>query len=197
MMSSMPDVKHFDEAEVLTAVEQLFWRRGSAATGIQDVVTATGLSRSSLYNAFGGKDDLYAAAARRYLENRSRPMFDGLAADGRGMAAVRTFFDELVRLRCSGEYAGWGCLMANANAENPPAGVRAVLDEHYAILRKSLATALKVAESNGELRAGADVQGAAEMLTLLSYAINLRSRGGATRAQLRSAVAAALDGLAA
>ena len=197
MMPGMPDVKHFDEAEALAAVEQLFWRRGSAATGIQDVVAATGLSRSSLYNAFGGKDDLYAAAARRYLEHRSRPMFDRLAADGRGLAAVRAFFDQLLRLRCAGEYAGWGCMMANANAENPPDTVRAVLSEHHAVLRDALAAALKVAQSNGELRSGVEVAGAAEMLTLLAYAVNLRSRSGATRAQLRSAVTAALDALAA
>ncbi|WP_350279466.1 TetR/AcrR family transcriptional regulator [Kribbella sp. HUAS MG21] len=193
----MADVKHFDEAEVLATVEQLFWRRGSAATGIQDVVAATGLSRSSLYNAFGGKDDLYAAAARRYLEHRSRPMFGQLAADGRGLVAVRAFFDQLLRLRCSGEYAGWGCMMANANAEDPPDAVRAVLSEHHAVLRDALAAALKVAEGNGELRAGVEVVGAAELLTLLSYAINLRSRSGATRAQLRSAVDAALTALAA
>lgn len=193
----MADVKHFDEAEALAAVEQLFWRRGSAATGIQDVVAATGLSRSSLYNAFGGKDELYAAAARRYLEHRSRPMFDQLAADGRGLAAVRTFFDRLLRMRLSGEYAGWGCLMSNANAESPPESVRAVLSEHHAVLRNSLAAALKVAQGNGELRGGVEVEGAAELLTLLAYAINLRSRSGATRAQLKAAVTAAVAGLAA
>jgi TetR/AcrR family transcriptional repressor of nem operon len=186
MMPGMPDVKHFDEAEALAAVEQLFWRRGSAATGIQDVVAATGLSRSSLYTA----------AARRYLEHRSRPMFDELAADVRGLVAVRAFFEQLLRLRCSGEYAGWGCMMANANAESPPDAVRAVLSEHHAVLRDSLAAALKVAQGNGELRPGTDVPGAAELLTLLAYAINLRSRSGATRAQLRSAVDAALAALA-
>src|ERR1043166_5436530 len=109
MMPGMPDVKHFDEAEALAAVEQLFWRRGSAATGIQDVVAATGLSRSSLYNAFGGKDALYAPPAGRCLAHRSRPMFAQRAADGRALPAIRTFFDKLLRLRLSGEYAGWGC----------------------------------------------------------------------------------------
>ncbi|GAA1590049.1 TetR/AcrR family transcriptional regulator [Kribbella hippodromi] len=193
----MPDVKHFDQDAALATVEQLFWRRGSAATGIQDVVAATGLSRSSLYNAFGGKDDLYAAATRRYLEHRSRPMFAQLAADGRGLVAVAAFFDRLLRLRLSGEYAGWGCMMSNANAENPPDAVRAVLAEHHAVLRDALMGALTVAEGNGELRDGTEVEGAAEMLTLLAYAINLRSRSGATRAQLRSAVNAALAALAA
>jgi TetR/AcrR family transcriptional regulator, transcriptional repressor for nem operon len=193
----MPDVKHFDEAAVLASVELLFWRRGSAATGIQDVVAETGLSRSSLYNAFGGKDDLFAAAARRYLEHRSRPMFDKLAADTRGLAAVRAFFDRLLRLRLSGEFAGWGCMISNANAENPPDGVRAVLAEHHAVLRAALTAALTVAQSNGELRSGVEVEGAAELLTLLAYAVNLRSRSGATRAQLKAAVSAALAAIAA
>jgi TetR/AcrR family transcriptional repressor of nem operon len=100
-------------------------------------------------------------------------------------------------MRLSGEYAGWGCMMSNANAENPPNAVRAVLAEHHAVLRDSLAGALKVAQSNGELRSGVEVEGAAEMLTLLAYAVNLRSRSGATRAQLKAAVGAATSALAA
>jgi len=60
----VPDVKHFDTEQVLAAVEQLFWRQGVASTGIQDIVSVTGLSRSSLYSTFGGKDELYLAALR-------------------------------------------------------------------------------------------------------------------------------------
>lgn len=32
-----------------------FWRQGVASTGVQDVVTVTGLNRSSRYATFGGK----------------------------------------------------------------------------------------------------------------------------------------------
>lgn len=53
----MPDVKHFDPDTVLESVVRLFWRQGVASTGIQDVVTATGLNRSSLYATFGGKQE--------------------------------------------------------------------------------------------------------------------------------------------
>jgi TetR/AcrR family transcriptional regulator, transcriptional repressor for nem operon len=192
----MADVKHFDEAAVLACVEQLFWRRGVAATGIQDVVAATGLSRSSLYNAFGGKDELYVAAVRRYLDHRSRPMFDRLASDGRGLPGVAAFFDRLLRLRYAGEFAGWGCLVSNANAETPPEAARALLTEHHAALRAAFVAALKVAESKRQLRSGVELEGAAEMLTLLAYAVNLRSRSGASRPQLKAAVTAALAALA-
>ncbi|GAB2666262.1 TetR/AcrR family transcriptional regulator [Kribbella swartbergensis] len=192
----MADVKHFDEAAALAAVELLFWRRGVAATGIQDVVAVTGLSRSSLYNAFGGKDELYLAAVRRYLDQRSRPMFDRLAADGRGLPAVTAFFDRLLRLRCAGEFAGWGCLVSNANADNPPPAARPLLAEHHAALRDAFVAALRAAEGKKQLRDGVDVGDAAELLTLLAYAVNLRSRSGATRAQLKAAVNAATAGLA-
>ncbi|MEU4192986.1 TetR/AcrR family transcriptional regulator [Kribbella sp. NPDC026611] len=191
----MADVKHFDEAAALTAAELLFWRRGVASTGIQDVVAATGLSRSSLYNAFGGKDELYAAAVQRYLDQRSRPMFERLASDDRGLVAVSAFFDRLLRLRCTGEFAGWGCLVANAHTESPRSAVQALLAEHHAVLRHAFANALTVAERNGELHAGVSVRDAAEMLTLLAYAVNLRSRSGATRAQLRAGVDGAVSAL--
>ncbi|TCO17620.1 TetR family transcriptional regulator [Kribbella steppae] len=192
----MADVKHFDEAAALASVELLFWRRGVAGTGIQDVVAATGLSRSSLYNAFGGKDELYLAAVRRYLDHRSRPMFDRLATDRRGLPGVAAFFDRLLRLRCAGEFAGWGCLVSNANADNPPPAARPLLAEHHAALRDAFAAALKDSQVKQQLRDGVEVDDAAELLTLLAYAVNLRSRSGATRAQLKAAVNAALAGLA-
>ncbi|MHC5908157.1 hypothetical protein ACVNF4_30375, partial [Streptomyces sp. S6] len=37
--------KHFDPDAALETVVRLFWRQGVASTGIQDVVTATGLNR--------------------------------------------------------------------------------------------------------------------------------------------------------
>lgn len=40
----MSDIKHFDPDMALEAVVRLFWRQGPASTGIQDVVTATGLN---------------------------------------------------------------------------------------------------------------------------------------------------------
>jgi TetR/AcrR family transcriptional repressor of nem operon len=65
----VPDVKHFDPDQVLDTVVRLFWQRGAGATGIQDVVATTGLSRSSLYATFGGKQALYLAALRRYVSS--------------------------------------------------------------------------------------------------------------------------------
>lgn len=58
--------RKFDEEQVLESALLLFWRRGYAATSIQDLVQATGLGRQSLYNTFGGKQELFVAALGEY-----------------------------------------------------------------------------------------------------------------------------------
>ena len=58
--------KEFDPDEVADAAMNVFWRRGYAATSIQDLVEGTGLSRSSLYNTFESKELLYQRALQRY-----------------------------------------------------------------------------------------------------------------------------------
>jgi AcrR family transcriptional regulator len=193
----MPDIKHFDPDAALETVQRLFWRQGAAATGIQDVVRATGLNRSSLYATFGGKRELYRAALRDYLDRRSLPAFRRLAEDGRGLDAIREFFDTLIRRRCSGEFAGWGCMAANAtaSADGDDPQVRRLLDEHHTALRDALHAALARADADGLLAAGTDPHTAAELLALLAYGVNIRSRAGADAHALHASVDAALTSL--
>lgn len=186
----MPDVKHFDPDAVLDEVMALFWLRGAASTGIQDIVTATGLSRSSLYSTFGGKRELYLAALRRYVNERSRPIFAQLVDGDSGLPAIEEFFARLIRTRCSGAHARWGCMVANAhaNGENADADINAVLHEHH----EQLSSALRVALER-EPRLRITVEQAADLLAMLAYGVNLRSRAGADEKALNATVKAALS----
>lgn len=189
----MPDIKHFDPDVALERLELLFWRNGAAPTSIQDVAEATGLNRSSLYSTFGGKGELYRAAMRRYFEQRARPAFEWLAAQDRGLPAVREFFAGLVDVRCRGEFAGWGCLFVNAYADQGDPSVRALLDEHHESLRNALRAALLVAEREGQLAKGVSIECAAEMFALLAYGVNTRSRAGSDADALLRMVDATLE----
>ncbi|MGH4017281.1 MAG: TetR/AcrR family transcriptional regulator [Pseudonocardiaceae bacterium] len=155
-------------------------------------MAATGVSRSSLYATFGGKQELYLAALRRYVEEQSRPVFTSLAADGRGLPAISEFFHRLIESRCSGEHAR-GCMVSNAHlgGEGGDPDVRQVLAGHHDQLRAAMRAALETAR----LRPGLDLDATAEQVVLLAYGVNLRSRGGADPTGLRAAVTAALDAL--
>ncbi len=191
----MPDIKHFDPEATLDTVVRPFWRQGVASTGIQDIVTATGLNRSSLYATFGGKQDLYRAALERYVEDRSRPGLGRLADDARGLPAVTEFFNGLIETRCSGPYAQWGCMVSNAHAgaEKADPEVRAILDRQHQRLREALHTALLAARAQGQLGPAVDPGTAADVLALLAHGVNLRSRAGADAAELSKTVGAAID----
>lgn len=193
----MPDVKHFDPDVVLDQVVRLFWERGASTTGIAEVVNATGLSRSSLYATFGGKSELYAAALRRYVERQSQPVFERLAADGRGLPAIAEFFDRLVRVRCEGAHARWGCMVSNAHAgpDRDDPQVRQILEDHHRGLRAAMAAALRSARAQGQVPAGLDLDAAADLLALLAYGVNLRSRAGAPAADLLATATTALHAL--
>ena len=47
---------------------QLFWRKGYAATSVEDLVSALHLSRSSFYATFGDKRSLFLEALKLYSE---------------------------------------------------------------------------------------------------------------------------------
>ncbi|THA23563.1 TetR/AcrR family transcriptional regulator [Streptomyces sp. RKND-216] len=195
----MPDIKHFDPDTTLETVARLFWRQGVASTGIQDIVTATGLNRSSLYATFGGKQDLYRAALHRYIQDHSQPSFRQLAEDSRGLPAIADFFTALIEVRCSGEYAQWGCMVANAHncAGNGDPEVRSLLIRHHQQLWDALHTALATAQNRGHLDPDTDPDASADLLALLAYGVNLRSRAGADPQELKKAVTAALASIGA
>jgi TetR/AcrR family transcriptional regulator, transcriptional repressor for nem operon len=192
--AGVPDIKHFDPDAVMESVARLFWRQGPAATGIQDVVKATGLSRSSLYATFGGKQNLYRAALGRYVQQRSDPAFQRLADDPRGLPAIADFFAELIQVRCTGEFARWGCMISNAHVagENTDPQVRAVLDQHHQRLWEAMLAALTTADDHGQLGLEVDLRATADLLVLLAYGVNLRSRGGADAPTLTQTVNATL-----
>src|SRR5260370_41991035 len=58
--------RDFNLDEALDRAMRLFWRNGYLGTSISDLTEAIGISRASLYAAFGSKEELYKKALDRY-----------------------------------------------------------------------------------------------------------------------------------
>ena len=54
----MPRPRSFDQYAVVNAAMQAFWSGGLATTSVDELLQATGLARSSLYNSFGNRDGM-------------------------------------------------------------------------------------------------------------------------------------------
>lgn len=115
----MARTKDFDEEQVLKEAICLFSHKGYTATSMQDVVNTLGLSRSSLYDTFGDKRQLYIKALKSY-EQQNVERLNNLMSNADSMkAAIRMLLEMLVMEWLNDEQQK-GCFMTNAGMEMAP-----------------------------------------------------------------------------
>jgi AcrR family transcriptional regulator len=112
----MSGKRSFTDAELVVAAKQVFWDRGYEGTAIDDLQEATGLSRSSLYLAFGTKRAVFDAAVAEYVSSFVDPRISPLEAPGAGVREAAAFFREFASYYRRAD-ADRGCLLINAMAE--------------------------------------------------------------------------------
>ena len=91
--------REFDADAVVEKAMQAFWARGYRATSIDDVCALTGLSRSSLYAAYGGKRALLHRSLERYEAQTLMRIDAALSGDVPIRKAISGFIDRSHRRR--------------------------------------------------------------------------------------------------
>ena len=64
----------FDRNTVIQKAQEVFWTKGYNGTSMQDLVDATQLNRSSIYNSFGSKHDLFQETLKDYAKDFDKVM---------------------------------------------------------------------------------------------------------------------------
>lgn len=112
----MPWEKRFDIDETLTRAMQTFWSHGYEATSMQDLVTATGINRASIYATYGDKRALFLTALRKYDGEIRRRMLAELAETTPPAEAIASVFDKFIS-QTSVPQGNWGCFLVNTALE--------------------------------------------------------------------------------
>src|SRR5215213_10800183 len=66
------DVPKSGRERLVAAAVELFYRRGFAAVGVDQIIEAAGVTKTTFYKHFEGKDDLMVAAVQRRDEWESQ-----------------------------------------------------------------------------------------------------------------------------
>lgn len=139
----------FDTAEAVRAARGVFWERGFEGAPLPELERATGLSRSSIYHAFGSKRGLFDAAVESYLDEVIRPRLAPLTGEVVAPEALETYLGGLrAALLTTGSLpATSGCLLVNTAAA--PIGtddaVARVVASYRAELREAFARGIRAA----------------------------------------------------
>ena len=78
----------FDIDEALDRAVLVFWSKGFEGASLDDLTEAMGISRPSLYRAFGNKEDLFYKALERYTEGLASYFARALAEPTSGAVAT-------------------------------------------------------------------------------------------------------------
>ncbi|HRX87582.1 MAG TPA: helix-turn-helix domain-containing protein, partial [Phycisphaerae bacterium] len=99
----------FDEHLALTRALEIFWRKGYAGASLEELTTAMGINRPSLYAAFGNKEALFRRALDHY-ERGPAGYFAAALAEPAARAAIERLLRESVAVVTGGRTPR-GCLL--------------------------------------------------------------------------------------
>jgi len=161
----MARTKDFDETEVLAKAIKLFWQKGYNGTSMQDLVDTLGISRSSLYDTFGDKHQLYLKALRSYKQTESTKRDQILNGYVPAKVAIRQIMD-LTILEMIRDKQHKGCFLINSAVETAPHDkeTNAIICQNEQQLEDAFYEVIKKGQSTGEISGKQDPRALARFL---------------------------------
>jgi AcrR family transcriptional regulator len=134
---------------IMRAVDELFYREGVQAVGVDAVIARAGVNKMSLYRNFGSKDQLITA----FLEDRNRQCWEWWDAvmqrhDGDPLRKLYGLFEELQARVTRKGYRGCPFVNLAAELSNAKHPARAVVTRNKQELRRRLCELAKAAGVN-------------------------------------------------
>ncbi|MGW3435021.1 TetR/AcrR family transcriptional regulator [Streptomyces melanosporofaciens] len=182
----------FDADEALERAMRVFWEQGYEGASLTDLTSAMGITRTSMYAAFGNKEELFRRALERYTEGPASYAARALREPTARQVAT-AFLGGSVRATTRPD-CPTGCLGVQGSlaAGDPGRPARDALiawrDEAISHLRDRLQRAV----DEGDLPPDTDPGLLARYLMTVANGIAVQAVGGATRDDLQQVADMAL-----
>lgn len=190
----MARTKQFDERQALLAAMLVFWDKGYEGTSIDDLERATGLRRTSLYNAFGNKRALFERVLACYKESVMASLFAALDGAPDIRTGIARLLEAALDVNYDEQYPG-GCLVVLSVVESGQhdAESRATLERTMQELRQGLQARIARARKRGELPAGLDAGATATTIATVMAGMMVLGKAHFPRATLKKTINSVLS----
>ncbi|MGJ8669838.1 MAG: TetR/AcrR family transcriptional regulator [Oceanococcus sp.] len=172
----------FDREQALDRVADVFRERGFEGASLQNLLSATGLSKSSLYQQYGNKQELFDQCLARYADAAEADMRAALAkaASGRDFVAglLQQIVDEPTPVK--------GCLIFNTASDLSQLDphVAAKIRQVFVQFRAIIIAAMEQDQANGKLAQASSPKDLANYLMATMGGLRTLMKGGMNRAEL-------------
>jgi AcrR family transcriptional regulator len=192
-MANIGRPREFDRGAALEAAMLAFWRKGFAATSMNDLCDAMDVRSPSLYAAFGGKEALYLEAMQHYVGTVGPPIWDKLAEGTTARAGVENLLLAATESLPESQVTPAGCMATLAAVSDEwPARIADVVRKIRVEMLGMLRSRLEAGVADGELLPTTDIEGLSRFYLSVYQGMAVQARDGAATAELRGVVAAAM-----
>lgn len=171
--------REFDPEQVVQGAMEIFWSNGYQGTSLPDLLQATGLSRSSLYAAFGDKHGLFLLALDRYIADAMARIDQEMDGRRDPWDGLRLFLSGYVQ-RNSGARGRKGCLVVATAMElaGKDADVEKRIRGFFQAVEGRLADTFERAQKEGTLAERLAPRDAARMLLAMVEGLRVIAKTG-------------------
>ncbi|MFF0575620.1 TetR/AcrR family transcriptional regulator [Streptosporangium saharense] len=192
--------RSFDEDRVLDTAMHTFWANGYESTSTRDLCEALGLDRSSVYNAFTNKRELFKRALTRYMDTTTADQLRILDDhDLPAIERIRALFAKILRSEAVNrrDGHGLGCLTVNTTMElagrDPEIALMLARDTERRVV--SLGATIGEGQRDGDIGSARDPAELARFVNAVIAGIRVAAQGGADDATIAAIAATAMDAL--
>ncbi|MDD5371462.1 MAG: TetR/AcrR family transcriptional regulator [Anaerolineaceae bacterium] len=188
--------QEFDTTEALRSAMHVFWSKGYEAALLEDILAATGLSKSSLYATFGDKRDLFLAAFDTYRQERMLYLHQILNNPQPARQCIETFFRQGVA-HSQDKMRACGCMVANEAVELAPhdADIQRLVAEDFQAVEDLFTQAIQRGLADGSITSRHEPRRVACFLVVGLQGLQVMARAKSDRARLDDAVTVMLAAL--
>lgn len=171
---------------------RVFWEKGYDGTSLNDLTEAMGITRPSLYAAFGNKEALFRKALDLYETEKLayiRRAMDQPTARGVAEVMLRGSVDNVTS---SNEPHGCMGVITSVACGPESQSVREDVVKRGEVAKRALIERFEQAKAEGDLPAHVDAEGLMRVLIAMLQGISVQANQGATREELDKLVESGL-----
>ena len=189
--------RSFDRTKALDTAMRAFWLNGYASTAISDLTAAMGIGATSLYAAFGSKEELYTEALQRYRSLYEACVWSRFEAAETAREAVEALLMDTAYFvaQSSGDGDPLGCMTTHpVRDDNDNSALALLMRSLREGMFERVKERLSRATRKGEISDALDLDSFARFIITLQNGMSVQARAGVGHKQLEEAAKMTMKG---